>query len=108
MPGLYEVLPTNTSSNPFRALLNRDSGEALITPPFSGEGVLKEVSGDVGIIVKMHSSSKYGTVVHFNETNDTILDNYEQRVDHTISRLLNALGATVSAELFVEYYGKEE
>jgi hypothetical protein len=105
MPSLHEILPDNISSNPFRAHLNRDSGQALIQPPFVGDGVLEEVSGDVGIKISIDSMSPFGTVVHFDSAEPT---DFDKRVDYSFTRLLNALGATISAELFAEYYGNEE
>jgi hypothetical protein len=106
MHGLHEVLPGNVLCNPFRALLNKVDGVALIQPPFSGSGVLEEVSGDVGITIKLHASSEFGTVVHFYPNDDArFFEDIDRNVDYTFKRLLDALGATVKSELFVEYYG---
>jgi len=109
MPGLHEIQPSNPEKNLFRAYVNRNSMNALIQPPFYGGWVYGEVSADVGILVEHTVTTQHGTVVKYDfmDNVDEVTDNDNVRVEHTLRRLLDALGATVSQELFVEYHGQE-
>jgi len=107
MGGLLEVLPTNPELNPFRAYLDTVGEFALIQPPFTDGLVLEEVITDVFVRVEHRASTASGTTVSYFDEDPTFkLGDGRGKVVHTFTRLLDALGATISPELFTEYYGE--